>query len=148
MAMNGKSRCKVLKEIRQKIAKENEIELDHSECDYQGECSGTCPKCEAEVRTLETELAKRSKLGKIITISGLALALTGCQSPSDSLASRPDVRGKMPARVIEETEETESPTNGSENLPVEKESEADTISLQSNNNDDKKGNKEEDEKNQ
>ena len=46
--MNGKSKCKILKEIRKRIAEENDIAYVTSECQYQGECSGTCPKCEAE----------------------------------------------------------------------------------------------------
>ena len=55
--MNGKSKCKILKDIRKKIAEDNDISYVTSECKYQGECSGTCPKCEAEVRYLEEELA-------------------------------------------------------------------------------------------
>ena len=57
--MSGKSKCKILKQIRQQIAAENDIEFITSECKFQGECSGTCPKCEAEVRYLELQLQKR-----------------------------------------------------------------------------------------
>ncbi len=73
--MNGKNKCKILKEIRQKIAEENDIELVTSECKYQGECSGTCPKCEEELRYLERELKKRQMLGKGIAVAGVAAAL-------------------------------------------------------------------------
>ena len=80
--MNGKSKCKVLKDIRKKIAAENDIAYVTSECKYQGECSGTCPKCEAELRYLEEELAKRKNLGKTVAVAGIAAALvigsTGC----------------------------------------------------------------------
>ena len=80
--MNGKSKCKILKQIRQKIADENDIAYVTSECQYQGECSGTCPKCEAEVRYLEKELEKRRRLGKAIAVAGIAAALmvgsSGC----------------------------------------------------------------------
>ena len=72
--MIGKEKCKYLREIRKKIALENDIRLVTDECAYKGECKGTCPKCEAEVRYLEQELDKRKKLGKIITIAGLSLA--------------------------------------------------------------------------
>lgn len=75
--MNGKSRCKILKEIRKKIAEENDIEYVVSECRYKGECSGTCPKCEEELRILEKELEKRRKLGKRVVVTGVALALAG-----------------------------------------------------------------------
>lgn len=73
--MNGKNKCKLLKEIRQRIAAENDIALVTSECKFQGECSGTCPKCEAEVRYLEQELEKRHKLGKTVAVAGVAAAI-------------------------------------------------------------------------
>ena len=52
----GKQTCKILKEIRRQIAEANDIEFITSECQYQGDCLGTCPKCEAEVRYLEQQL--------------------------------------------------------------------------------------------
>ena len=58
---NGKEICKILKEIRQRIAEENDIELITSECTYKGDCQGTCPKCEAELRYLEQELERQQK---------------------------------------------------------------------------------------
>ena len=80
--MNGKSKCKLLKQIRKEIAKSNDIEYVTSECKFQGECSGTCPKCEGEVRYLEQELSKRRKAGKAVAVAGIAAALvagaTGC----------------------------------------------------------------------
>lgn len=82
--MNGKSKCKILKDIRKQIARENDIALVISECRYQGDCSGTCPKCEAEVRYLEQELRKRQQTGKAIAVAGIAAALVvssaGCAS--------------------------------------------------------------------
>ena len=73
--MNGKGKCKILKDIRRQIAKDNDIEFVTAECKYQGDCTGTCPKCEAEVRYLEQELAKRQKAGKAIAVAGIAAAL-------------------------------------------------------------------------
>lgn len=70
--MNGKNKCKILKEIRQRIADENDIPYVTAECKYQGNCSGTCPRCEAELAYLENELRKRQKMGKRIAIAGLA----------------------------------------------------------------------------
>lgn len=82
--MEGRKKCKILRDIRRKIAEENEIELITDECQYKGKCSGTCPKCESELRYLESELEKRKKLGKRITVSALALGLTvavgGCSN--------------------------------------------------------------------
>ena len=73
--MNGKSKCKILKDIRRQIAADNDIEFVTSECKYQGECTGTCPKCEAEVRYLEQELVKRQKAGKAVAVAGIAAAI-------------------------------------------------------------------------
>ena len=78
----GKQTCKILKEIRKQIAAENDIELITSECTHKGDCAGTCPKCEAEVRYLERELEKRQRMGKAAVFAGMSLttALTaaGC----------------------------------------------------------------------
>ena len=66
--MRGKEKCKALKEIRRQIAEKNDIEFVVSECKHQGDCKGTCPKCEAEVRYLERELAlemQKIKLRKL-----------------------------------------------------------------------------------
>lgn len=90
--MFGKEKCKYLREIRKKIALENDIALVTSECTFKGECKGTCPKCEAEVRYLEQELDKRKKLGKIVSIAGLTIA--GVASGS-LLASCSEVDGDM-----------------------------------------------------
>ena len=68
----GKRTCKILKEIRAQIAAENDIAFVTSECKHQGDCAGTCPKCEAEVRYLEKELEKRIRLGKAVTVAGLS----------------------------------------------------------------------------
>ena len=71
----GKQTCKILKEIRKQIAAENDIELVVSECTYQGDCLGTCPKCEAEVRYLEEQLERRRSLGKATRLAGLAAGI-------------------------------------------------------------------------
>lgn len=84
--MKGKAKCKALKEIRKKIAEENDIEYIVSECTHQGDCKGTCPKCEAEVRYLERQLALRENLGKAAAVAGVAasvcLGLTACDKSS------------------------------------------------------------------
>lgn len=74
--MKGKQKCKILREIRRKIAEENDIALISKDCAYQGECRGTCPKCEAELHFLEQELEKRRRLGKAVTVAALAASLT------------------------------------------------------------------------
>lgn len=84
--VRGKEKCKALKEIRVQIARENDIPYAVSQCTYQGECRGTCPKCEAELRDLERQLAIRQGLGKAVAVAGISVsvcgALTAC-SPAD-----------------------------------------------------------------
>lgn len=71
-----------MKEIRQEIARANDIDLVTSECRYQGDCKGTCPKCEAEVAYLEQQLHQRHLAGKTVMLGGIAagmLTLSGCK---------------------------------------------------------------------
>ena len=81
----GKSTCRELKKIRKMIAEQNNIPLEDSECHYEGDCAGTCPKCDAEVRFLENALRKSKQLGKVVTLSGAALAFSACgnQTPGE-----------------------------------------------------------------
>ena len=74
--MTGKNKCKILKDIRRQIAENNDINLVIEECMHRGECLGTCPRCEAEVRYLERELEKRRALGKKVAVAGLVASLT------------------------------------------------------------------------
>ena len=89
----GKQTCKILKEIRQQIAAENDIELITSECTHKGDCAGTCPKCEEEVRYLERELEKRQRMGKVAVFAGMSLgtlfAASGCFHVVQPLAGMP-----------------------------------------------------------
>ena len=92
--MNGKNKCKLLKQIRQKIADENDISYVTTECKFQGVCTGTCPKCEAEVRYLEQELDKRKKAGKAVAVAGIAAAMVVTASGCDLFAN--NKMGEMP----------------------------------------------------
>ena len=74
----GKNICNELKAVRRRIADENGIPLDVKECTYHGPCAGTCPRCEAEVQYLESELEKRIRLGRVATVAGVALGLASC----------------------------------------------------------------------
>lgn len=80
--MKGKEKCRALKEIRRQIAEKNDIPYAVSQCSHQGDCKGTCPKCEAELRYLERELAVRKNLGKAVAIAGISMGacstLTAC----------------------------------------------------------------------
>ena len=74
---HGRKVCNTLKEIRQQIADKNEIEYVTSECHFEGECKGTCLKCESEVKYLEKELHKRKLIGKAVAVAGISLGVAG-----------------------------------------------------------------------
>ncbi len=80
--MNGKAKCALLREIRRRIAKENGIPYETEECAHTGECRGTCPRCESEVRYLERQLTRRERLGNRIAVAalcaGMALSAAAC----------------------------------------------------------------------
>ena len=79
--IGGKGKCMILKSIRKAVADVIGICYVPHECTFQGECSGTCPACEAEVRYLERELKLRRLAGRAVTVAGIALgavALTAC----------------------------------------------------------------------
>lgn len=88
----GKQTCKILKEIRRQIAEANGIEFATSECRYKGDCLGTCPKCEAEVRYLEQQLRVRSLAGKAVALAGISAASLAMLMPMTSEAQTPTER--------------------------------------------------------
>lgn len=103
----GKQTCKILKEIRRQIAEANDIEFVTSECRYKGDCLGTCPKCEAEVRYLEQQLLKRQLMGKAVVLAGLSagmIAFSGCGSPSSQANDSYSLQGE-PTELLEGDDE-------------------------------------------
>lgn len=80
--MTGKEKCRMLKNIRLRIAQENEIDFHPVDCNHTGPCAGTCPYCERETAQLEEALNRRASLGKKIVLAGLCaglvVATSGC----------------------------------------------------------------------
>lgn len=68
----GRTICKVLKDVRQKIANENGISYHPEECHHKGECKGTCPGCEKEIRYLEEQLKNKQHSGLGFKVAGIA----------------------------------------------------------------------------
>ena len=73
---SGKRICETLKAIRSEIASANEIDYTPTPCDHEGDCAGTCPACESEMRWIERQLRVRQALGKAVTIAGVSMALS------------------------------------------------------------------------
>lgn len=100
----GKQTCKILKEIRRQIAEANDIEFVTSECRYKGDCLGTCPKCEAEVRYLEQQLRSRQLMGKAVVLAGLSagmIAFSGCGSSSNQTTDDSDKLQGEPTELLQ-----------------------------------------------
>ena len=103
----GKQVCKILKDIRKQIAEENDIEFVTSECQHKGDCAGTCPKCEAELRYLESQLARRSAAGFPARLAGIALgmavvapAFTSCDLTERGDPYMPPLDGDVPPEEL------------------------------------------------
>lgn len=88
--MNGKNICKYLKGVRRQIAETNGIKLEIPECTFEGECRGTCPQCEAEVKYLEKKLTERRTLAKKIAIIGVAAGMSMASALDASAQSTSD----------------------------------------------------------
>lgn len=117
----GKQTCRILKEIRRQIAAANDIEYVTSECRYQGDCAGTCPKCEAEVRYLEEQLRQRQRSGRSIAIAGISagiITLSGCSGTGNSTNPGPDVTlsGELHMQTDEQTKPEQADFEGEVDL--------------------------------
>ena len=118
----GKSICNVLKTIRKQVADANEIRYEPRECHHQGECRGTCPACEAEVRYLESQLNIRKQLGKAVVILGISAglsALASCGDKAKKVATMSEEQSKLmegkvmrkPAKQLDGDVEYRSPVD-------------------------------------
>ena len=95
----GKKICEVLKAVRLRIAQANDIRYVPQVCTHEGECRGTCPACETEVRYLEHQLDMRRALGKAVVIAGIGAALF----PSVAQAQNPDTLVQKKQQVTSDT---------------------------------------------
>jgi len=115
----GKSTCKLLKDIRQQIADANGISYRPKECHHKGDCAGTCPACEEEIRYLERELKARKGNGFGMKVAGIAAGICATVMPmtvvaqgvkSDSTANPPvQTAKKAPVKVVDLSDGCASP---------------------------------------
>ena len=115
----GKSTCKLLKDIRQQIADANGISYQPKECHHKGDCAGTCPACEEEIRYLERELKARKGNGFGMQVAGIAAGICATVMPmtaaaqavkSDSTANPPvQTTKKAPIKVVDLSDSCASP---------------------------------------
>ena len=107
----GRSTCKLLKSIRQQIADANGISYRPKECQHKGDCTGTCPACEEEIRYLERELKARKGNGFGMKVAGIAAGICATVMPMtvaaqavkpDSTANPPvQTTKKVPIKVVD-----------------------------------------------
>ena len=124
----GKQICKILKEIRMQIADANGIEFVTSECRYKGDCFGTCPKCEAEVRYLEQQLRVRSLAGKAVALAGISagiMLMSGCNGEPVTPIEQTEAMDS----IDEEGEQPENTMSVSRDLSVIKEGEIASVPI-------------------
>ena len=97
----GKSTCKLLKDIRQQIADANGISYQPKECHHKGDCAGTCPACEEEIRYLERELKARKGNGFGMKVAGIAAGICATVIPMTAAAQgvKPDSTANPPVQT-------------------------------------------------
>ena len=115
----GKEVCLILKGIRQKIADTNGISYQPKECQHEGDCAGTCPACEEEIRYLERELKARKGNGFGMKVAGIAAGICATVMPMtaaaqavkpDSTANPPvQTTKKAPIKVVDLSDSCASP---------------------------------------
>ena len=97
----GKEVCLILKGIRQKIADANGISYQPKECHHKGDCTGTCPACEEEIRYLERELKARKGNGFGMKVAGIAAGICATVMPMTAAAQgvKPDSTSNRPVNT-------------------------------------------------
>lgn len=55
----GKEKCERLRAIRKEVARQYGLDYAPVECTHTGDCSGTCPQCDEELRNLQSQLDKK-----------------------------------------------------------------------------------------
>ncbi|WP_449019546.1 carboxypeptidase-like regulatory domain-containing protein, partial [Prevotella jejuni] len=89
------------------------------ECHHKGDCTGTCPACEEEIRYLEGELKARKGNGFGMKVAGIAAGICATVMPmtaaaqavkSDSTANPPvQTTKKAPIKVVDLSDSCASP---------------------------------------
>lgn len=67
--MDGRTKCKILKGIRQRIADINGINYESYPCSNTSDCKGTCVQCEKELEWLWLQLKQKKSQGYQIYIT-------------------------------------------------------------------------------
>ena len=96
--MLGKQKCRILKQIRQRIADENDIPYVTRECTFQGECRGTCPRCESELQGAAVQVPGREQERNPISRSLIPRRMNPWISPGRSMM--PPITIRMEEKTV------------------------------------------------
>ncbi|MBQ7742831.1 MAG: hypothetical protein IJT90_07920 [Bacteroidaceae bacterium] len=125
----GKKKCRTLRTIRKQIAEANGISYNPHRCNHKGDCQGTCPACEQEMRQLESEIRKRRFSGRAAVVVGTAMGIsmlagggmTSCRNAGQVVGKVPapaDLRGDVP-NIVAPSDTDSTATDKSKGRPVE-----------------------------
>jgi hypothetical protein len=80
----GKDKCEFLRNIRKQVAEEYGLRYEPRECHHDGDCQGTCPMCDTELRDLQRQLKERNIEGLNIDFFKFIEAQDNCESSTNS----------------------------------------------------------------
>ena len=107
MMKHGRFICDTLKAIRLDIARANGIEYAPAKCNHKGDCAGTCPACESEMRFLDREIARRRSLGKAALVAGVSLALSSLTATAGNSTSHSTLTSNQSIQASDTTKKYE-----------------------------------------
>ena len=98
--MTGKEKCKYLKTLRADVAKIYGIEgFEYKECPFTGDCSGTCPACDAKAEELYQKLTDLNKDLDVQTLKQVEWTVKNKQCLEQA-----DTIGEISAPILEHEE--------------------------------------------
>ena len=65
----GKEKCELLKMVRQRIAKDNNIEYHPNKCSHKTCLTGSCPDCDSELKYLTEKLTIKQAMGEQVSLN-------------------------------------------------------------------------------
>ncbi len=91
----GKKKCNILRDIRRDIAKANDIPYHSEDCTFEGDCPGTCPKCDEEIRYLQRMIDERREKGLEVVINRVDPGVLKEKVSGSRKPERPEVAGNI-----------------------------------------------------
>ncbi len=86
----GKKKCEILSNIRREIAERQGLQYEPRDCHHEGDCSGTCPACDAELKDLQKQLEDKG-------INEIAPSSVQIESNGEDYSREPELPAGIPA---------------------------------------------------